>query len=96
MAELILTISPRLLFSRQKNNKLKHGPALLLHGLEKDKKDNSLIREIIIPGANYVSKFFMVKFGQLGRSYGCLAFPQKLISTLVPLLANGSLLYIHS
>ena len=73
----------------------KHGPALLLHGLDEGVNDQALPREVIIHGADYVSAEFIAKHGRLGRSWGCPAVPLDDMNRLIGLLADGGLLYVY-
>ena len=73
-----------------------HGPSLLLDGLEKGKNDNARMREIIIHGAWYVCESFVKQYGYTGKSFGCPALPDDVLKMMMPILANGSLLYIYA
>jgi hypothetical protein len=73
-----------------------HGPALLLDGLERGRNDNARTREIIIHGAWYVCESFVRQYGYTGKSFGCPALPDDVLKMLMPVLADGSLLYIYA
>jgi len=73
-----------------------HGPALLLDGLERGINDNARAREIIIHGAWYVCESFVRQYGYTGKSFGCPALPDEALKMLMPVLADGSLLYIYA
>ena len=73
----------------------KHGPALLLHGMDKGTNDQALAREVIMHGADYVSASFIAQHGRLGRSWGCPAVSREHMAKMIELLADGGLLYVH-
>lgn len=72
----------------------KHGISLKLHGVEKGINDKAEARAIVMHGADYVSESHIKKYGRLGRSFGCPAVPMGLHKEIIPLLAEGTCLFI--
>ena len=65
-----------------------------LRGLQKGINSNAESRSIVIHGADYVSESFIKKHGFLGRSRGCPAIPIKFTNEIIPLIAEGVVLFI--
>jgi hypothetical protein len=47
-------------------------------------------------GASYVCEQFVKQYGYTGKSFGCPALPQDVMRKMMPILANGSLLFIYA
>jgi hypothetical protein len=73
----------------------KHGMSLKLDGLEKGVNDNARQRGVVIHSANYVSNSFIKCNKRLGRSQGCPAIPQELLSEIVNTIKNKSCFFIY-
>ena len=73
----------------------KHGMSLKLDGLEKGVNDNARQRGVVMHSANYVSNSFIKSNKRLGRSQGCPAIPQELLSGIVNTIKNKSCLFIY-
>lgn len=74
----------------------KHGYSLRLYGLEKGINDNAYERAIVMHGAPYVSPDFIKKYNRLGRSFGCPAVSGKYSKTIIDLVKEGAIIYIHT
>ncbi|ARM31990.1 murein L,D-transpeptidase catalytic domain family protein [Prosthecochloris sp. HL-130-GSB] len=74
----------------------KHGYSLRLKGLEQGINSNAEKRHIVIHGADYVSREFILRHGRLGRSLGCPALPPDTSSRLIDLIKEGSCVFIYN
>ncbi len=74
----------------------KYGYSLRLDGLERGINDMARERDIVIHGADYVSKNTVRKFGCVGRSWGCPALPESLSASVINTIKDGTCLYIYA
>ncbi|HAN17483.1 MAG TPA: hypothetical protein DCQ24_02315 [Bacteroidales bacterium] len=73
----------------------KHGYSLRIKGMNEGINDNAYKRAVVIHGADYVSEQFILKYGRIGRSFGCPALPLEETREIIDLIKNGSCLYIY-
>jgi hypothetical protein len=72
-----------------------NGYSLRLHGLEPGINDNAYRRDIVVHGAWYADQSVAQKYGQLGRSWGCPAVPDKLVHPIVDTIKNRTLVFVY-
>jgi L,D-transpeptidase catalytic domain len=70
----------------------KHGTSMRLVGLDPD-NCNAEDRAIVVHGAAYANPSQIEKFGKLGRSEGCFAFPEANLLEVAAKLGPGRLLF---
>jgi hypothetical protein len=72
-----------------------NGLSLRLDGQEAGYNNNARERNIVMHGADYVSEAFIASNQRLGRSQGCPAVERSLAHTIIPMVAEGSCLFIY-
>ncbi len=73
----------------------KHGYSLRLDGLEPGINDRARDRAIVIHGADYVDPEWAEDYGRIGRSLGCPAVRQEVITEVVDNMKGGQLLFTY-
>lgn len=69
-----------------------HGRSMRLAGLDHD-NSNAEARAIVIHGAWYANPDMVGKWGKLGRSDGCFAFPEDNLMEIIARLGPGRLIF---
>ena len=70
----------------------RYGRSMRLGGLDNSNR-NAFERAIVIHGADYATPAHVERFGQLGRSHGCLAFGPEGLREVLGQLWGGRLIY---
>lgn len=73
----------------------KHEMSVKLNGLERKYNTKALDRGIVIHGADYVSETYIQENQRLGRSLGCPAVSQQVISSIAETIADGTCLFSY-
>jgi len=73
-----------------------NGYSLRLDGLEQGINDSARLRDIVIHGADYVSRKFIEENGRLGRSWGCPALPLEVSKEIIDIISEGSCLFVYA
>jgi hypothetical protein len=72
-----------------------NGYSLRLVGLEQGFNDNAYQRNIVVHGAWYADPSVAQKYGELGRSWGCLAVSDKLAHPLINTIKDRTLIFVY-
>ena len=83
------------LFLGSESYRGKHGYSLRLDGLEQGFNDRARDRAIVIHGADYVDPQWIDNYGRIGRSHGCPAVRQEVITQVVDNLKGGQLVFTY-
>lgn len=71
------------------------GYSLKLDGLEKGYNDNMRQRAVVMHEADYVSEYWIKKYGRLGRSQGCPALPVNVSKEIINVIKNHTLIFAY-
>lgn len=74
----------------------KHGLSLELNGIESGINDNAKERGIVIHGADYVSESLIKQQGYIGRSLGCPALPNNIVTNVINTIKGASCFFIYA
>jgi hypothetical protein len=72
-----------------------NGFSLRIDGLDKGFNDHAKRRNIVVHGAPYVSQRILSKYGVMGTTFGCPAIPDEMSSQIIPVIKDGSCLFIY-
>lgn len=70
-----------------------NGYSLRLKGRDPRYNSNLARRSVVIHGADYVSDDWIVKYGRLGRSFGCPALPEKIAREVIDAIKGGTAIF---
>ena len=71
------------------------GYSLRLDGQEKDYNSNIRSRAVVVHAADYVSEYWIEKYGRLGRSQGCPALPKALSKKIIDTIKGKSAMFAY-
>jgi hypothetical protein len=72
-----------------------HGYSLRMSGLEPGVNDNARERAIVFHGAPYVDRETVVRYGRLGRSWGCPALSEQISARVIDDIRDGSAVFAY-
>lgn len=71
------------------------GYSLKLDGVEKGFNDNMRNRAVVMHDADYVSEYWISRYGRLGRSQGCPALPKEISKEVIDRIKNGTPIFTY-
>lgn len=72
-----------------------HGLSLRLHGMDEGYNSAAFDRDIVVHGADYVNSRFIASEKRLGRSWGCPAVSNRIASTVINLIKDGTCMFLY-
>lgn len=73
-----------------------HGASLRLHGLDNNYNTAAFDRAIVIHGADYVDANLIKSQNRMGRSWGCPAVSNQIVSKLITTINDGTCLFVFA
>lgn len=71
------------------------GYSLVLNGLEPGFNDHAKRRYVVVHSGWYANQSTIMKYGRLGRSWGCPVVDPKKVHALIDEIKDGSLLFVY-